>query len=372
MVSCRNLVPLLVFSGSYVGSCVAQREPPDLERRDAPSILLYQISVATEPAKKLAFLEQFASEFPTDRSIGWIYDRMYTIFVESNQRDRAMDIAEKLLAIDPEDVELAYSSLKFAEEKKDRALIAKWSQITTAAVKRVMATPRDTENGKRQLELARQVRDYLEYLAYAEILQTTSRPAKLQLMEQFLESCANSQYIPAVERVYLAYWREADPTKALAVAEQMIQKNQANEDALILVAEHYAQRDKDPEKVLTYAGKAIALMDHNTSPDGIPDAEWLKKKAALTGRANWLIGTIAMEQGRFGQADKSIRAALPYLKSDARLVSTALFYLGWANYKIGHVADAIRFTEDCTRVKGPFQNQAIKNLAVIRSENPRR
>jgi tetratricopeptide (TPR) repeat protein len=249
-------------------------------------------------------------------------------------------------------------------------LIAKWSQIAAASARRVLDKPPVTEAGKPQAELARQVRDYTEYLAYTEILRTTNPSVKLELMERFMNSCASSHYTPAVERVYLAYWRETDPAKAVEIAEQMIQKNQASEDALILVAEHYAQRGKDPEKVVTYAGKVIALMDHNTSPDGLPDAEWLKKKATLTGRANWLIGTIAMEQSRFGQADKFIRAALPYLKNDPRLVSTALFYLGWANYKIGHMNEAIRFTEDCTRVKGPFQNQAIKNLAVIRSENP--
>ena len=77
-----------------------------------------------------------------------------------------------------------------------------------------------------------------------------------------------------------------------------------------------------------------------------------------------------MQQNRYGQADRSIRAALPYLRNDARLTSTALFNLGWANYKLGNIADAIRFTQECSRLKGPYQEQAVKNLAVIRAENP--
>jgi hypothetical protein len=37
---------------------------------------------------------------------------------------------------------------------------------------------------------------------------------------------------------------------------------------------------------------------------------------------------------------------------------------------LGNIADAIRFNRECAQLKGPSQAQAIKNLAVIRAENP--
>lgn len=77
-----------------------------------------------------------------------------------------------------------------------------------------------------------------------------------------------------------------------------------------------------------------------------------------------------MEQGKFAQADRSIRASLRLLRGDAKLTSTAPFNLGWANYKLGNIAEAIRFNQECAQLKGPFQEQATKNLAVIRAENP--
>src|SRR5205814_3538285 len=117
----------------------------------------------------------------------------------------------------------------------------------------------------------------------------------------------------------------------------MIAADQANEDVLMMVAENYAQKDKEPDKVVAYAEKAILLIDRAAPAD---------KKAALSRRASWLVGSISMQQNNYAQADKAIRVALPYLKSDARLTSTALFYLGWANYKIGNIAEAIRFTQE--------------------------
>src|SRR5439155_10089511 len=170
MLPLRSLMQGLVVSGLYAGSCLAQREPPNMDRRDGPAVLFYEISFEKEPAKKLAALEKFAVLYPTDQSIGWIYDQTYKILVDANQSDRAMLIAEKLLAIDPEDLDLVYENLKRAEEKKDPALVRKWAQITGVVASRTIATPRDTETGKRRLDLARQVATYVEYLAYAEIL----------------------------------------------------------------------------------------------------------------------------------------------------------------------------------------------------------
>ena len=360
MLSPGSLARWLVVSGLLAGSCLAQRETPNLDRRDPPSVLLYQINWESDPAKKLAFLEEFVTKFPQDQAIGWVYERMYTILVESNQPDRALGVAEKLLSLDPSDLQLAYNSLKIAEARKDPALAQKWSQVAAATAQRLLAAP-----GGPQLDFARQVLAYTEYLAYTAILETPTGPLKLERMEQFLKSSPGSSYAPAVERLYLACLRQSDPAKAVSIAEQIVAGDRADPETLLLVAEHYARKDREPDKVVAYATRAIALTEHDSEADP-------KQKPALTGHANWLIGSISMQQNKFAQADKSIRIALPYLRSDPRLLSRALFYLGWANYKLGNINDAIRFTQDCTHVTGPFQAQSVKNLAVIRSENPGR
>src|SRR5205085_2468548 len=163
----RSLMQGLVVSGLYAGSCLAQREPPNMDRRDGPAALFYEISF-----------------------------------------------------------------------EKDPGLVREWAQITGTTARRTIATPRATEPGKRRLDLARQVATYVEYLAYTEILATTARPRKLELMEEFLKASPNSSYAPAVQRLWFATLRESDPPKALAIAEQMILADQANEDVLMMVAEN--------------------------------------------------------------------------------------------------------------------------------------
>jgi hypothetical protein len=143
----------------------------------------------------------------------------------------------------------------------------------------------------------------------------------------------------------------------------------SNVAALAVVAESYLESESDPKKLATYATRILALLDGQQKPEGPAGAEWSKKKAALTGRAHWMIGTAAMQQEKFGQADRSIRAALPSLKGDSRMTSAALFYLGWANYGMGKFSGAIRFNKECTSVKGPYREHAEKNLHVIQAES---
>jgi len=369
MLTCRWFMQGLVVSGILAGTCFAQRETPNFQKDTEQTHALWRISWETDRASKMAQIESFIKLFPKHESIGWVYDQYYAILVEDKDTTRAIAVSEKILALDPADVELAYHSLKMAEEKKDAALVRSWAHIAAAAATRAMASPKDTEAGKRRLELAPQVLTYVDYVAYAEILTCTDRVKKVELTEAYLKAHPASPHKLALQRMYLATWREIDPAKAFLIAEKLAEKDPSNEDALILVAEGYAQREREPEKVVAYAEKVLALMEQSPRPEGVPDAEWSKKKIALCSRANWLIGSLAMQQNRYVQADRSIRAALPYLRSDSRLTSTALFYLGWANYKIGNIPDALRFTQDCARTKGPFQEQAVKNLAVIRSEN---
>ena len=56
------------------------------------------------------------------------------------------------------------------------------------------------------------------------------------------------------------------------------------------------------------------------------------------------------------------------LRHNEQSAASILFYLGWANYKMDNFAEAARFYKQCTALHGQFQEQALKNLNVIRTE----
>jgi hypothetical protein len=87
-----------------------------------------------------------------------------------------------------------------------------------------------------------------------------------------------------------------------------------------------------------------------------------------------MAGTALSTQGKFAPADKSLRAALPLVKSNDQLLAGALFHLGLSNYQMGkgksaqQIKEARAFFEQCAALKSPFQAPAQKNLAVMRRE----
>ncbi|MGH9661860.1 MAG: tetratricopeptide repeat protein [Bryobacteraceae bacterium] len=329
-------------------------------------------------ARRLPLLLHFISQYPKDESIGWVYAQLRKIHIEQNLLDKAIETGEKLLLLDADDVETIHENLKLAETLKNPALVKTWAARTEAVSLRLAASekPADlkaAELWSTRVDLARQLLAYTDYLAYSEALQTPDLKRRLVLLDEFLAQRPKSQYrLQAETHVFYGHQQAGDTAKALAWAEKFVKRDPSNEDMLLLVAEHLFQKEQDPDRVMQYAGKVLDLAATKAKPEGLADADWNKRKTQLTGRANWLVGRISMDQGKFYQADRALRAALPTLKSSDSLTATALFFLGWANYKVGNFPDAIRFNQQCLDMRGPYHEMAAKNLSAIQAERAAR
>src|SRR5260370_8830017 len=72
-------------------------------------------------------MEQFGSQAPKHEAMGWVYEQMQTAYLKAGQPDKALEIGDKLIAMDADDLDAAHQNLKAAEAKKDPDLIRKWS-----------------------------------------------------------------------------------------------------------------------------------------------------------------------------------------------------------------------------------------------------
>jgi tetratricopeptide (TPR) repeat protein len=348
--------------------CPAQPDQPRSQPSATQMELLKETIVQSNAEAKVALLNQFRSDLQKAELIPWVYDQICESFGAAGQLDRAFAAGEHLMDLDPQNVEIAQKTLKIAEQKKDPAAIRRWSELAARAANIVIASP-DSRKGR--VEFASSVLVYTEYLAYAEILATTDPARKRQRIAEFLEKHKDSCYRSAVVDLNLEMSLEGgNSPKALEAAKHALAEDENNVLALTIVADSYLQSESDPKKLIAYANKIQALVARLPKPEGFSDSDWSRKKALLAARAHWMIGTASMQQDKFTDADKSIRAALPYLKGNARLTSAALFYLGWANYRMGNFSEAIRFNKQCMLVKGPYQEQAEKNLRAISAEAP--
>jgi len=264
--------------------------------------------------------------------------------------------------------------MKAAESKGDKTTAKLWSDYVQRIAQRVLESPppkdpEQLEEWKKRIAIASQYAAQDEYAIYKKAIDSGDPRQKIKLLDELLKRNPDTQYLPQALVIYLnAYRALGDNRNAVLYAERILKSDHNNEDALLIAAESYARSGSATDKVVAYSSRLIALMNTKSKPAIVRQEDWDKKKAFYTGSAYWMIGNVHINQNRFAQADSSLRAALPLLRQSEQSAASILFYLGWANYKMENFAEAVRFYKQCMAFRTQFQEQAAKNLNVIRTE----
>ena len=298
--------------------------------------------------------------------------------------DKAIEAGEKLLALDPLDYDAAYQNLKAAEGKKDADAILKWAVATSEGARKNAALPKKTEQSEEDyqhaVKAAKETDIYAEYALSAASLTEPDAAKSVRLIEALEQRNPQSQYFAMTLPKYIFSARQANLLPAaIAFGERAFARGTFNEDLLLTMADYHMQQVKDPQKVVLYSQKTVEVITAKAKPEGVSDADWTKKKESTLGLANWMAGTTLASQNKYAEADKVLRAALPYIKENAQLNGTALFYLGLGNYQTGKalvgkgqgpqmLADALQFMQQSAAIPGPLQTRAQGNLTVMRRE----
>jgi hypothetical protein len=380
-----SLVNLSVVAALTIaaGPANAQRHKLGTVNTETPDgALLQQIGQADDDAKKLTLMEQFDSQHAKHEAIGWVYEQMQASYIKTGQFDKALSIGDKLMALDPDDMDSAHRNLKAAEGAKNPDLILKWAAETSRAAKKIVTSPKpadaeEAEEWKRKVDYASQVETYSEYALFAAALQTADPAKRIALGEALAARNIKSQYMPQVaELQFNAYRQLKDDAKALVFAEKYLEVDQSSEDILAFVANTYAdkavpdraQQAARQDKVIEYSNKIVSLMESKPKPGGVADTDWNRKKTTMTGLARFLAGSTLYNQKKLAAADTELRAGLPHVEGNDQLKAATLFYAGRANYDMKKMGDALKFFQQCAAIKSPFQATASKNVAAIKPQ----
>lgn len=327
---------------------------------------LQAIGQETDPSKRILLLEEFSVKHAKHESAPWVLSQLQTIHAKLGNAAKAIAVGERLLAVDPMDIEAAYANLKASEALKDSEGVLKWSGVTSAIARKT------TEPS--EVDYAKQVDIYTEYSLSATASQELDAEKAMKLADELEKRNPNSQYIAMAMPRYAAAARQANALpRAVAYGERAYTRGQFSEDMLLVMADDAIQQKK-AEKALEYSQKILEVMER-AKPEGVSDSDWERKKNVTTGLAYWMAGTTLSGQSKFAQADKMLRQALPLVKDNEQLHGMALFHLGLANYKLAQasknkaqIADAVAFSRQAAAVKGPLAGQAAKNLKVMQQE----
>jgi tetratricopeptide (TPR) repeat protein len=363
----RKALAVLVISVALPVLVAAQRPKPNYDPETKEGLLIEHIQQETDPSEKLHFMEQFVVQYPTNPSIAWVYDHLQPAYMKEKAWDEAMRIGEKLIALEPENLDAAKLSLKAAENKANADDIAKWADCTWRIASLVVT------KGGRGAPDAEQTKLYAESSLYSSAEKIQDPAMRLGLLLSLQERNPKSPFAENVPAECIALYKTLNQMdKGLALAEQTLANDPDNADVLMALAEYYFAREDHP-KVVAEALRAIEVLEKKPRPVSMSEEDWQKKKNQMLGSARYLGGIASSLSGQHGRADQMLRAAMPFVAGDATQEATVFYFLGLSNYKLAdkepiRAQEAVKFWRRCALIKSNFQVQATKNIEATRSE----
>ena len=375
-------VCLAIFVVICTAPLFAQRHKLNVNGDTPEGQLLLMIGQEAETSeRRTAMLESFLEKHSKHESAAWVMQQLQGVYLKANAFDKALATGEKLLAMDPMDVETSQGNLKAAEGKKDPMLIMKWADTTSKIARKVVASPQpakedEVEEWKRLVDYSKQVDIYTEYSLYATGLQSTDAATRLKLFGALESQNPGSQYMKEILPLqFYALQQTGDKAATLMVAERILATDQTNDDILLFTASNYFEGMKDKVKTVQYAQKLTEVLPTKTKPATVSDADWQKNMSLKSGIAYWMMGMVAASDSKWPEVDKMLRQALPNVQSNAEMKSETLFYLGLANFKMGEpkaekpkILEGYKFSQQCAAMPGKYQSQAKTNVAVMKQK----
>jgi tetratricopeptide (TPR) repeat protein len=345
----------------------AATKKPSIDPNTPEGKLLAKVQAEDDLSKKLALLELFPEMFPASPALEYVWSELQVDYQQAGKPSKALTAGSTVLAYNPANLESACLNWRIAADMKDAAATAVWMSQAGVIAERALETPYP-EMSKATLDCGTSARQANEDEAYR-VAFTTKNPAdRIKLLGEFLKKHPQTKHADDIEiSIFLAYREQGDSAKALAAAEKLITHIDTREDAMLVVAESYFKANRDLNTVVSLSKKAIDRLSTAEKPQGMSDADWARTKTAELTQANYMIGFVAFQSEKWDVADQAFRAALPSV-IDLRFRAEVLGSLGWANYKLKNISDAVKFYIDCTNIPGPNQQAAVKTLHNITAE----
>ena len=335
--------------------------------------ILQSLGQETDDARKVTLAQDFLSKYPKHQAAGWVAAQLESALLAQKDNDKVLEVAETAYANGP-DMDAAYYALKAAVAKGDVAETKKWSSRTAEAARMAISSakaPTDDE-GKHQLEYAKEVDEYSEYALYVLALKAQPKEA-VDLVDTLIKQNPKSQYLPEVANNYFAALTKAgEGNKICSAADRMAVDK--NAEAMIQAAD-CAWRANRAAAVLSYASRAAEAANTRAKREGVSDTDWATQKSLLLGTAEFYTGIGNAMEMRWGLANRALKASLGTMKGNQSYYGVALFDLGLANYSLGkplgdkgQMREGLKYFQESAGIAGPMQDQAQRNAKLVLAE----
>jgi len=333
-----------------------------------------EINAATDPAQKLALIDQFAAG-PGQGDMALVAEELYVnYYLAQKQYDKAFEAGDKLFVIDPLNLQNAINMVRGASEKGDAErllLYGEKAQNIIVAFKALPAPPESSsENWEQQkahaIEANQDNLRYVQQAVYGGVYQTADPAKRADQLLRFAKLFPESQYAqPAMGVAATSYQQAQNAPKMLEVANALLAKDPNNLGMLLLVSDYYGEKGEQLDRAESYAQKAATLADSATRPETVPEDQWKQQYELQKGLALSTLGQVSLQKKNNSQAVQNFQAAAALLKSNNTSYARNEYRLGFAFINLKKVAEARAAFSAAASVDSPYKGPAQDKLKTL-------
>lgn len=335
---------------------------------------LGDIYAATDPAQKVALLDQFMAEFGQG-DLALLGDQLYvSAYLAEKNYDKAFQYGEKVFALDPDNLPTAVDLVRGAQEKGDLDKLYGYGERVSAILARYKALPAPAGTPAASWEqtkadnLAKVKEDvaYIQYAMYATTQQLPDPARRAALLERFVAAFPDSSFAENAQALTAASYQQAQQYgKMLDFAQKALARDPNNIGMLLLLADYWSEKGEQLDQAEQSAKKALDLLAQAKKPEQLSDEEWQQRIALQKGLAYSSLGQIYVNRNRNAQAVEAFKQASPLLKSDAANYGRNLYRLGFTLAKMQRIPEAREVLTEAVSVDSPYRPLAQETLAKI-------
>lgn len=371
------LLLALLTVASAAGAQIGKRVP--IRAGTPEDRAVREITAATDPAQKLALLEQFLAEHGQGEMALVAYDIYMDHYLAAKDFAKLYEYGEKSLALDPDAYSVAMRMFTAAQQQNDAARLFDYGIRIGEILQRYKARPApegvdaDTWNATRAgtLEENRDGINYVEYTLFSTAYNNPDPAAKTAQLERFVTAFPDSQYASNAQSVVAYTYQQTQQfDKMAAFIEKVLAAQPDNVTLLLLAADSWNERRVELDKAEAYAARALKALETAPKPATLTDEQWAQQKPIQQGLAHSITGQIHIQKNRNTQAVASLNAAAPLLKSDPVAYSRNQYWLGFALINLKRLQEArVAFTE-AAAADTPFRGPAQEKLKTLPAPRP--
>lgn len=341
---------------------------------------LGDIYAATDPAQKIALLDQFMAEFGQG-DFALLGDQLYvSAYLAEKNYDKAFQYGEKVFALDPDNLPTAVDLVRAAQEKGDPDKLYGYGERVSAILARYKALPAPAGTPAASWEqtkadnLAKVKGDvaYVQYAMYATTQQLPDPARRAALLERFVAAFPDSSFAENAQALTAASYQQAQQYgKMLDFAQKALARDPNNIGMLLLLADYWSGKGEQLDQAEQSAKKALDLLAQAKKPEQLSDEEWQQRIALQKGLVYSSLGQIYVNRNRNAQAVEAFKQASPLLKSDAANYGRNLYRLGFTLAKMQRIPEAREVLTEAVSVDSPYRPLAQETLAKIGTGAPR-